>query len=286
LKGLPVEIISTDFFDSETLTRNLQGSDFVVHIAGTTRGRRRKDFFRGNVEVTSRLLEAARNAGGIRKFCYISSLTATGPSVDGRPVDESSECRPITPYGESKLEAERVCQNYSGDLPVVVIRPPAVYGPRDSDILDMFRWIKFGLVPVIGSRHKTLSLVYAPELARAIGIATISERASGETYFVADEECYDFSRLVDITAGLMGKRAIRLPLPDFLVYSIAAATQTVSWILPKPSVVNIDKIKDLLTPHWVCDPGKIQRELGFTTAVQAEDGLRRTLDWYRQQRWL
>lgn len=195
-------------------------------------------------------------------------------------------CRPITPYGESKLEAERLCQSFSGDFPVVVIRPPAVYGPREGDILDMFRWIKFGLVPVIGSRHKTLSLVYAPELARAIGIATISERAGGETYFVADEECYDFSELVDIAAGLLGKRVFRLPLPNALVYSIAAATQAVSWILPKPSVVNIDKVKDLMTPHWVCNPGKIQRELGFTTITKAEEGLRRTLDWYQNQGWI
>lgn len=286
LKNLPVEIIQTDFQDPESLTRTLQGADFVVHVAGTTRGRRRKDFMLGNVDITSRLLEAAKKSGGTKKFCYISSLTAVGPSADGTPVNENSECRPITAYGESKLEAERVCREFSVDLPVVIVRPPAVYGPRDSDILDMFRWIKFGLMPVLGSRHKTLSLVYAPELARAIGLATTSQRADGETYFVADEERYDFSDLVDITAQLLGKRAIRLPLPKALVYSIAAATQAVSWILPKPSVVNIDKVKDLLTPHWVCNPTKIQRELGFTTSVHAEEGLRRTLDWYREQKWL
>ncbi len=168
----------------------------------------------------------------------------------------------------------------------MIIRPPAVYGPRDTDILDMFRWISFGLVPIIGSRHKTLSLVYAPELSRAIGMATVSEQTNGKTYFVADTEQYEFSALVDIAAGLLGKTAFRLPLPTPLVYSIAAATQAVSWILPKPSVVNIDKIKDLMTPHWVCDPGKIQRELGFATKVKAKEGLGKTLDWYREQKWL
>ena len=264
----------------------MHGADYVVHVAGTTRGRRRKDFFRGNVEVTANLLDACRKAGGVKKFCYLSSLTAVGPSPEGKPVDETAPCRPITAYGESKLEAERVCMEFSKDIPVVVIRPPAVYGPRDSDILDMFRWISFGLVPVIGSPNKTLSLVYAPELARAIGIATVSEKTKGETYFVADAEQYGFSALVDIAAGLLGKSAFRLPLPTSLVYSIAAATQAVSWILPKPSVVNIDKVKDLLTPHWVCDPAKFQKELGFTTMVKAEEGLRRTLDWYREQKWL
>jgi nucleoside-diphosphate-sugar epimerase len=240
----------------------------------------------GNVDVTRRLLAATKKSGDTRKFCYISSLTAVGPSADGTPLTENSECRPITSYGESKLEAERVCKEFSADFPVVIVRPPAVYGPRDSDILDMFRWIKFGLMPVIGSRQKTMSLIYAPELARAIGLATTSQRADGETYFVADEEQYGFSELVDIVARLFGRPAIRLPIPKALVYSIAAATQAVSWILPKPSVVNIDKVKDLLTPHWVCNPTKIQRELGFTTAVQAEEGLRRTLDWYREQKWL
>lgn len=268
------------------LAQAIRGADYIVHVAGTTRGRRRRDFFRGNVDITNNLLEAARQTGGIRKFCYISSLTAVGPAVDGQPVDETTPCHPITAYGESKLEAERVCAKFSGEVPVVIVRPPAVYGPRDSDILDMFRWIKFGIMPVLGPRHKTLSLVYAPELARAIGIATVSERATGETYFVADEQQYEFAALVHIAAGLLGKQTHSLPLPGFLVYTIAAATQAVSWVLPKPSVVNIDKVKDLLTPHWICNPGKFARDLGFTTTVKAEEGLKRTLQWYRKEKWL
>ncbi len=201
-------------------------------------------------------------------------------------MSEASACHPITPYGESKLEAERVCANYSTDLPVVVIRPPAVYGPRDRDILHMFRWINFGLMPILGSPHKTLSLIYAPELARAIAVGTLSERSAGETYFAGDEEVYHYPGLVSIAAGLLGKSVVSLPIPTPVVYSIAALTQAVSWMLPRPSVVNIDKVRDLLTPHWTCSSRKISAQLGFTTKVQAEEGLRRTLEWYRQRGWL
>lgn len=286
LKDLPVEILTADFSHVPSLTQSLRGADFVVHVAGTTRGKRRSDFFRGNVEVTSHLLEAAAIAGGIKKFCAISSLTAVGPSPDGTPVDEESPCHPITAYGESKLEAERACRRYLDRLPTVILRPPAVYGPRDKDILHMFRWINLRLMPVLGSRHKTLSLIYVTELARMIAQVSLSEKTTGKTYFVGDEERYVYSDLVDIAASLLGKRAHRIPFPRVLVYAIAAATQATSWVLPRPSVVNIDKAKDLLTQHWVCDSRKIREELGLTTMIQAKEGLRLTLEWYRKHGWL
>lgn len=287
LKGLPVDTVEADLFRPSSLTAALENADYVVHIAGVTRGKRRSDFFRGNFETTSNLLHAAQSVGSVRQFCYLSSLTVVGPSADGIPVTEESECRPITAYGESKLAAERVCQEFSSKLPLVILRPPAVYGPRDRDILHMFRWIKFGIMPVMGSREKTLSLIYASELSRAIVSALTSPEARGKTFFVSDPSPYKYSDLVAFSASLLGKKktlSVRLPKP--LIYSIAAATQAVSWILPNPSVVNIDKVRDLISPHWTCEAGKIRKELGFQPEIHGQEGLRLTLNWYRSQGWL
>lgn len=286
LKGLPVEIRNVDLLDGSAVRSALEHCDVVVHIAGVTRAKRRSDFFTGNVEPTRSILSACKELGTVRQFCYMSSLTAVGPGVEGKPVREDSPCRPLTAYGASKLKAEEVCREFAGDFPVVVLRPPAVYGPRDRDILHMFRWIKLGIMPVLGPSTKMLSMIYVTELARAvIAVLNAGPSISG-TYFVGDDTPYRYSDLVTITADLLGKKTIEFPIPGPILYAIAGATQAVSWLLPQPSVVNIDKVRDLVTPYWTCETAKIENELGFRTEIGAREGLQRTLDWYKAEGWL
>ncbi|MEX1140441.1 MAG: NAD-dependent epimerase/dehydratase family protein [Bacteroidota bacterium] len=286
LKGLPVEIRGVDLLDRSAVRAALDQCDQVVHIAGVTRAKRRKDFFTGNVDPTRNILLACKELGTVSQFCYISSLTAVGPGQDGRPVNEDSPCHPFTAYGASKLEAELVCREFEDLFPVVILRPPAVYGPRDKDILHMFRWIKFGIMPVMGPSKKMLSMIYVTELARAITTVLKSDSSGGRVYFVGDKTPYLYSDLVSITASLLGKTTFNLPIPRLILYGIAGVTQAISWLLPQPSVVSIDKVRDLVTPYWTCETGKIERELGFRTEIGAGDGLQRTLEWYKAEGWL
>jgi nucleoside-diphosphate-sugar epimerase len=286
LEGLPVETTSASLFDGKAVRKAIEGVDLVVHIAGVSRAKRRRDFFHGNVEPTRQLLKACKETATIRKFFYMSSLTATGPSPGEAPVTEDSPCAPITAYGESKLESETVCRRFENDFPVVILRPPAVYGPRDGDILHMFRWINLGLMPGMGPRHKTLTLIYVTELARAV-LAVLENKTARGTYFVGDPTPYRYSELVSISASLLGKKkTLHLPVPRPLMYAIAGATQAVSWMLPKPSVVNIDKVRDLVAEFWTCDSRKIEREVGFRSTIGAKEGLERTLSWYKSHHWL
>ncbi len=286
LEQLPVETRNVDLLDRSAVRSALEGCDMVVHIAGVTRAKRRKDFFAGNVDPTRTLLLACKELGSISRFCFMSSLTAVGPAVAGKPVHEDSPCSPITAYGASKLEAEHVCREFAGLLPIIILRPPAVYGPRDRDILHMFRWIKFGIMPVMGPSTKMLSMIYVTEVARAVAMVLKVNPPPAGTYFIGDETPHRYSDLVTMTAGLLGKTTFNLPIPKPILYTIAGATQAVSWLLPRPSVVNIDKVRDLVTPYWTCDTGKIERELGFRTKIGALEGLRRTLDWYKTEGWL
>ena len=286
LQGLPVDFVQGDLMNPASISKCVEDAEYIIHIAGITKAKHKSEFFTGNVTTTNNLLSAASQLKHLKKFCYISSLTAAGPSPTGIPLNETVHCHPITSYAKSKLEAERVCKQYSGKFPIVIIRPPAVFGPRDTDTLEIFKWVNLGLKPVLGSSAKTLSLVYAPDLAKGIIRATFDERTAGETYNIADPTLFNFSSIIDYLATLIHKRTIQVHLPKGLVYSMAGITQFLSFFGKRPAVLNIEKARDLLQKHWVCDPRKIQEHIGFQTSTSMVDGIKKTYHWYKDNGWL
>jgi dihydroflavonol-4-reductase len=274
------------YYDIDSLREAIGSAEYVFHIAGVTKARKPREYNDGNVLSTRNLLEAADANSKIRKFCFISSLTATGPSADGKPVDEDTPCNPITTYGVTKLEAETICQLHANRIPIVILRPPAVYGPRDHDGLDIFRWASKGYIPAMGSKEKMVSLIYGPELARAIVEATVSEKTNGETYFVADPQPYSFCEIMEKTAIMAGKRPKTILIPKWLLYGLAGISEAVSVFQSGSPVLNIEKVRDLVQKHWVCSPRRLEDHIGFRTQVSIEDGLKRTLEWYKQNGWL
>lgn len=231
-------------------------------------------------------MDAASHFKDIKKFCFISSLTAVGPSYNGVPLIENSYCHPITTYGKSKLEAEHLCKRFMDRIPIVIIRPPAVFGPRDPDILEMFKWVNRGFRPVIGSSEKTLSLIYAPDLAKGIIQATLDEQSIGETYFISDPTIFTFSAIIDYLATFINKHTIPFHFPKGLVYSMAGIMQFIAAFGRKPAVLNIEKARDILQKHWVCNSKKIKDHIGFETTTSIYEGLRRTFRWYKENGWL
>ena len=286
LQGLPVDLVRCDLSNSGTILNCNEDTEYIIHIAGTTKARHKREFFVGNVATTNNLLLAASQLKHLKKFCFISSLTAVGPSATGVPLNENAICNPITAYGRSKLDAERLCKNYSDKLPIVIIRPPAVFGPRDTDILEMFKWVSHGLKPVLGSSAKTLSLVYAPDLANGIIRATMDEKTAGETYNIADPKIFTFSSIIDYLATVANKKTIHVHLPKGLVYSMAGIAQSLAYLGRRPALLNIEKARDLLQTHWVCDPQKIQEHIGFRTSTSIYDGVHKTFNWYQDRGWL
>lgn len=286
ISTLPVETVTGDLLQPSSIASAVQEADYVIHIAGVTKAKRRSDFFEGNVVATRNLLDACARSSKLKKFCYLSSLTAVGPSPNGEPLDETTECNPISAYGLSKLEAERSCMSYEKSFPIVILRPPTVYGPRDRDVLEMFKAAKLGIRPNIGSTNKTLSLIYGPDLAEAIVKATLTDKTDGKTYFVSDPVVYEQAQLFDILAKLVGSRSFRIKLPPFLVYSAAALVEALSYFGPRPALLSRDKARDMAQDHWVCSPQKIGQEIAFEAHTGAKEGLRRTYDWYKEKKWI
>ena len=282
IEGSRAEIVRASYLDVDTLREAVRDVEYIFHVAGVTKAKKQSQYLQGNVLATKNLLEAASGNSKLKKFCFVSSLTAVGPSPDGTLLDEDAPCHPITSYGVSKLEAETVCQLYANRIPLVIVRPPAVFGPRDRDLLEIFRWVKYGFKPVFGNDEKRLSVIYGPELARALIDATLSEKTAGQTYFAADPTPYRLSTVLDHVAELFGKRGMNIRLPASLLYTLGGIAELGSVFSSNAPVLNIEKTRDLVQTHWVCSPKRLEDHTGFRTQVPLEQSLRSTIEWYKE----
>lgn len=287
LRKLPVEITVGDFFNQDSLREALQDVRVVHHVAGVTKARRKREYWRGNSEVTRRLLGATLEfARSVDRFVHISTQAAVGPSYNGTPVNELTLPHPIDVYGRSKKEAEDACLEFAHNLPITIIRPGAVYGPRDHDILALFRWIDRGIVPIVGSEKKRVALIYAKDLVDGILLATKHQGAVGQIYFFANEDCPTWGELFSVASQIAGKKLIKWRIPNFSIYVVAAAAEPLARITGKAALFSFEKAKELAQASWSCDVGKARRELGYEAKTPILDGMRETIDWYRREGWL
>jgi len=171
-------------------------------------------------------------------------------------------------------------------LPATIVRPPAVYGPRDYGIYEFFKSIARGVSPQIGGYEKKLSLVHARDLAEGIALAGESEASVGRTYFISSEEIYTMRDVASQLADILGRHARTVTIPKPVAYAVALAAEGLAAILNKPPVINRDKVTDLSQNSWVCSVDRAVRELGYKQKVQLREGLSETANWYRQEGWL
>ncbi len=287
LNGKDLEIFDCGLFDKDGLRKVFKDANYIFHVAGVVKSKTKEGYFRGNVETTRNLLEVAiENPSSIKRFLVVSSQTVSGPSLKDKPVDENSGYNPITTYGRSKLEEEKLALSYKDKLPITICRAPAVYGERDTEILIYFKTFSRGLTTTIGFNKKELSLIHAVDLAEGFYLAAMSEKAIGEIYFIGSEKFYTWQEINSITAKVLNKKPIIFKVPHFLVYTIASNAQFVAIFSNRPATLNIEKAKDITQRYWTCDTSKAIRDLGYRQKISIEDGIKRTCDWYKQMKWI
>lgn len=265
----------------------LEDVDTIYHVAGLTHARRKRDYFAVNHRGTEAILAAALKwRKQIRRFIYISSLAATGPGANGQPVDEDTQPAPINDYGRSKLMGEEAARAVADLLTVTIVRPPAVYGPRDRALLEFFRSVSRGIAPTIGNYEKHVSLVHARDLAEGIILAGESRHAASRAYFISSEQVYTISSIFELLARIFNRKVRRVAIPRSAAYLSAIAAETLSTLTGKSPVTSRDRIRALSQPYWGCSTARARSELDYKEQVSLEDGLRETISWYRREGWL
>lgn len=283
LEPFGVTLASGALHDAVALARALTGVEIVYHVAGLTAARDEAEFHRVNVEGTARLLGAAAQAG-VRRLVLVSSLAAAGPSPRGGRRRELEPSEPVTQYGRSKAAAEEVVRH--GSVPWVIARPPAVYGPRDVELLKVFKIARLGVAPVFGDGSQELSLVYGPDLAEALAAMGSTGGVEGRVYYPAHPEVVTSGELVRTIGRVMGRRMRLVPLPRVLAGGILQVTGLTARLMGRATLLNPDKANEFFQPAWTCDPAPLERDTGWRAAHDMVRGVAATQAWYRREGWL
>lgn len=260
--------------------------NYIIHAAGITKAKTLADYNQINAEFTRNLaLAATQVTVPVEKFVLVSSLAALGPIQDLTAlIQDNSTPNPVTSYGQSKLLAEQYLLKIP-NLPLAIIRPTAVYGPREQDLFVIFKAINTGLDPHIGRFSQQLSFIYVKDLVKAL-VKVLSIDSSNEVYNITDGVVYNRYALADAAKLILDKRAFRIHLPIFMVNGLAILMDRLYLNRKATPVLNKEKMGELTALNWACDISRIQRDLNFIPQYSLEQGLSETLNWYKESKWL
>lgn len=286
LEPLGAELVRGTVEDPDAVRAAVAGVDVVVHLAALTHARSTAEYFRVNERGTREILRAAlETEPRPRRFVYLSSLAAAGPSENGRPIGPEDEPRPLTTYGRSKLAGEAACREAEKQLEVTILRAPAVYGPRDRELLRFFRLAAVGVLPVPAGPARRLQLVHVEDLADAVARAATLDAAAG-LFHIAEPVVYEWAEVTRLVAEAVGRKARTFPVPESVLAGAAILSEAACRLTGRSSLFNREKVRELLAPGWLCETESARRVLGFEAKIPLPRGLKQTAAWYRDEGWL
>ena len=287
IANLNIQFLYGDLNDKKTLRNAIRGVDIIYHLAGVTKAGRKSEYENGNYTGTKNLVDTILESGTkLKRFVFAGTQAAYGPSDSLRPIGENKTRLPLTDYGFSKLKAQQYVESKMDQIPVTIVLPPAVYGPRDTDVLEFFKTVKMGIIPQLGGKDKYASIIHVDDLTDGIIQAAESKNSIGQAYFLANPKPVAWSEIARITLDQLGKRAIRINIPYALVSTIAAFTEIQSRITRKPNILSRQKLIEMRQDFWICSSQKAKKDFGFEPKINIEEGIKDTLTWYVAHNWL
>lgn len=274
--------------DLKGLRGGIQSADRIFHVAGVLKAKDPKDYYEVNATGTANLLEACRKENpGIKRIVVVTSIAAHGPCLNDEPATEEDECHPLTDYGKSKRDAELITLRYADRLPVTIVRPPAIYGPRDDQVLRFFQMAKRGVVLLPGWGRRVLNMAYVQDVVSGLLLAAENPKAVGEVFFVGEDRNYDWAEAADVICKAVRRpRPIKIRVPKALVFGIAGLAEGITLVTGKVFPVNLAYARNFMQKNWALDISKARRLLGFQPEYPLSRGAEETADWYQNEGWL
>ena len=299
LESLDVRLVVGDVTDSKSLSAAMVQicPDVVHHVAGRIAAWKSRQFFQDNTDGVRNMARACADCSSPPTLIIVTSLAGSGPAVHGRPRTEADTPEPISAYGRSKLAGERAARQFAQRVPITIVRPPIVVGPRDRSLLPIFRAVgRFGFFVTFGADDFQLAMIYVSDLVDALVLAAERGRRlppdpdddTGEgCYFVACDRTpslADFGRLL---AAPLGRRRVRIiHLRRRMAWLSGKSADWFARSMHRPLVFSSDKIKEALAGPWLCETDKAQEELGFAASTSLVQAIELTARWYREHRWV
>ncbi len=284
LKNKSYTKVRGDLSSIVTIKKALSDVNVIFHLAGIVSAPTKQQFTLANVDATENLLRIALQSG-VSNIVILSSLAAAGPS-NGRPRTEEDPMNPVSMYGESKkLMEQMIHENTTGNMSVKILRPPAVYGPREAQIYTLFKIMSYRVAPIVGNGTRPkLSVIYVSDLVRGIENASQSTKEGVSTYFISGQvTCW--KEIIQIAETVLGKKSFAFKLNPAIVKKVAGFIETTASLFGSYPVVNREKAREMIF-EWTCSSEKAEKELGYRSEVSLEEGISRTLHWYKQHNWL
>ena len=290
LKDERIHFIELNLSSKAQLTEQLRDKDFdyVVHAAGVTKCLNKADFHRINTEGTKNLAEALLEVKmPLKRFVFVSSLSIFGAIKEQEPYEEIRESdtpQPNTEYGRSKLEAEKFLATTT--LPYIILRPTGVYGPREKDYFIMAKSIKGHSDFAVGYKRQDITFVYVKDVVQAVFLA-LDKGENGRQYFLSDGEVYQSTTFSDLIHEELGRPWwIRISAPVWVLRIVTFFGEYIGRMTGKVTALNNDKYNILKQRNWRCDIQPAIDELGYQPTVKLEQGVKETIQWYKENGWL
>lgn len=284
LKDLKIRTHIGDATEKSSLYKAVSGMDYIYHAGGVINGNDWQHFYSVNCTGTKNLAQVCVETNpSIKKFVFISSISAAGPSEKDIAVNEDMQCHPVSDYGKSKLAAELDLKGFMKKMPITIIRPSTILGIREDDFFSILKLVKSRIIPLLGNSDKQTSLCFVQDLVKGIILAGERNEATGKTYFISDGNAYSWSYVIETAMKYLNIKPPYIKVSYPVMYLAGLAAELASKLTGKKAFFSRDRVKEARDVYWLYDISKIKKELGFVPEVVFEQGMKDSIEWYRKR---
>lgn len=276
-----------DLHQPETYQEFLNDIDYVFHSAGITRANNRHEYLHNNARVCVPFYRSCVERGKrIKGVVHVSSLAAVGPTLPKQKVDEETPCHPLTYYGKSKLTGEEIALGYASELPMMVLRPPVVYGARDVNFFAYLKVISWRMAIKVGTTPRTLSLIHVKDLVNAMIRTAEAPDPDQNVFFITDGNTYSWDDVANAAMEALNVRAQTVIIPVSLMGFAAMVSEFLAKMRDTTPLLDRQRMIDLRQSSWTASSERFFNHYSFQPQVDLNQGLKQTCAWYKQQGWL